>query len=295
MITDRLKGCGVATVTPFRDNMIDFPALEAILEFQIDAGIDYLVCLGTTAETSTLSEKEQKQIIEKTLQVNRGRVPVVLGNFGGNNTQALLDKFDRFDFEGVDAILSVSPYYNKPTQEGIYLHYQAIAQKSPLPVIMYNVPGRTASNISADTVIRLARNHPNIKGIKDASADMTQASRMVRSVGIDFLVLSGDDPTTLPFIACGGQGVISVIANAYPGEFTRMTRLALMGDFNEAVKIHHQLIDLHQWLYLEGNPVGIKGCMNLLNLCTTEVRLPLISVSGSTLERIKNEMDRIAE
>lgn len=295
MITDRLKGCGVATVTPFRDNMIDFSALEAILEFQIDGGIDYLVCLGTTAETSTLSEKEQRQIIDKTLQVNQGRVPVVLGNFGGNNTQALVDKFDRFDFEGVDAVLSVSPYYNKPGQEGIFMHYQAIAEKSPLPVIMYNVPGRTASNISADTVIRLAQSHPNIKGIKDASADMIQASRMIRSVGVDFLVLSGDDPTTLPFIACGGQGVISVIANAYPAEFTRMTRLALRGDFDEAVKIHHQLIDLHQWLYLEGNPVGIKGCMNLLNLCTTEVRLPLTSVSDSTLERIKNEMDRIAE
>lgn len=294
MIRDRLSGCGVATITPFRNGKIDFADLEAILEYQIAGGVDYLVCLGTTAETTTLSEAEQQQVIAHTLKINRERVPVILGNFGGNNTQELLDKFDRFKFEGIDAVLSVSPYYNKPTQEGIYLHYQALASKSPVPIIMYNVPGRTASNISAETVIRLARDHRNIGGIKDASADMVQATRIARSVRPDFLVLSGDDPTTLPFIACGGQGVISVIANAYPRHFSEMTRQALEGNFTEAARIHQQLIDLHYWLYLEGNPVGIKTCLQLMNLCTNEVRLPLAPASAATIDGMKREMDRIA-
>jgi 4-hydroxy-tetrahydrodipicolinate synthase len=293
MIRDRLVGCGVATITPFRNNKIDFADLEAILEYQIAGGVDYLVCLGTTAETSTLSEAEQQQIIAHTLQVNRERVPVVLGNFGGNDTRELLDKFERFKFEGIDAVLSVSPYYNKPTQEGIYLHYQALASKSPVPIIMYNVPGRTASNISAETVIRLARDHRNIGGIKDAAADMVQATRIARSVRPDFLVLSGDDPTALPFIACGGQGVISVIANAYPRQFSEMTRQALEGNFTEAARIHQQFIDLHYWLYLEGNPVGIKTCLQLMNLCTNEVRLPLATASAATIDGMKQEMDRI--
>jgi 4-hydroxy-tetrahydrodipicolinate synthase len=293
MIRDRLVGCGVATITPFRNNKIDFADLEAILEYQIAGGVDYLVCLGTTAETSTLSEAEQQQIIAHTLQVNRERVPVVLGNFGGNDTRELLDKFERFKFEGIDAVLSVSPYYNKPTQEGIYLHYQALASKSPVPIIMYNVPGRTASNISAETVIRLARDHRNIGGIKDAAADMVQATRIARSVRPDFLVLSGDDPTALPFIACGGQGVISVIANAYPRQFSEMTRQALEGNFTEAARIHQQFIDLHYWLYLEGNPAGIKTCLQLMNLCANEVRLPLAPASAATIDGMKQEMDRI--
>ncbi|MBK8500751.1 MAG: 4-hydroxy-tetrahydrodipicolinate synthase [Saprospiraceae bacterium] len=249
---------------------------------------------GTTAETSALTEEEQHQVIHKTLAVNSGRLPVVLGNFGGNNTQALLDKFDRFSFDGIDAVLSVSPYYNKPTQEGIFLHYMDLAEKSPLPIIMYNVPGRTASNISAETVVRLANAHMRIAGIKDASADLVQASRIAKSVPPHFLVLSGDDPTTLPFIACGGHGVISVIANAYPALFSRMTKLAIEGAFFEANKIHQCLVDLHHWLYLEGNPVGIKGCMHLLNLCTTEVRLPLASISQTTIDRMKKEMDEIS-
>jgi 4-hydroxy-tetrahydrodipicolinate synthase len=294
MILDQLKGCGVATITPFKNGKIDFEALEAILEFQIRGGVNYLVCLGTTAETSGLTEDEQHQIIRKTLAINAGRLPVVLGNMGGNNTQALLDKFDRFSFEGIDAILSVSPYYNKPTQEGIFLHYLALAKKSPLPIIMYNVPGRTASNISAETVIRLANAHKHIAGVKDASADLVQATKISKSVPPHFLMLSGDDPTTLPFMACGGHGVISVIANAYPSLFTRMTRLALEGAFSEANKLHQCLIDLHHWLYLEGNPVGIKGCMHLLDLCTPEVRLPLASISQTTLDKMKKEMSEIS-
>lgn len=295
MTFDQLKGCGVATITPFKNGAVDFGALEKVLEYQIEGGVDYLVCLGTTAETATLSEDEQKLIIEKTLEVNDGRKPVVLGNFGGNNTQALLDKFDRFRFDGISAILSVSPYYNKPTQEGIYQHYLALANKSPLPIIMYNVPGRTASNITAETVIRLAENHTNILGVKDASADMVQASKIIRSVPSRFLVLSGDDPTTLPFIACGGEGVISVIANAYPVAFATMTRLALNGEMDKAAEINRDLINLHHWLYLEGNPVGIKGCMNLMGLCETEVRLPLVPLTRNTLLSMQSEMQKIRE
>lgn len=294
MILDQLKGCGVATITPFKQGRIDFEALESILEYQISEGVNYLVCLGTTAETTVLTDEEQQQVIRKTLTVNAGRLPVVLGNFGGNNTQALLDKFDRYGFDGIDAILSVSPYYNRPTQEGIFLHYQALARRSPLPIIMYNVPGRTASNISSDTVIRLANTSERIAGLKDASADLVQATKIIKSVPPDFLVLSGDDPTALPFIACGGHGVISVIANAYPSLFSRMTMLALEGAFSEANKIHQCLIDLHHWLYLEGNPVGIKGCMHVLNLCTPEVRLPLAPISQTVLDLMKKEMADIS-
>lgn len=250
MIVDQLKGCGVATITPFKNGAVDLDALSRVLEFQIEGGVDYLVCLGTTAETATLTEAEQKEIINRTLEVNKGRKPVVLGNFGGNNTQALLDKFDRFDFEGIAALLSVSPYYNKPTQEGIFQHYLALAQRSPLPIIMYNVPGRTASNISAETVVRLANSHANIAGVKDASADMVQATRIMRFTASGFLALSGDDPSTLPFLACGGKGVISVIANAYPDNFSTMCRLALEGDFEKARRINQALINLHHWLYL---------------------------------------------
>ncbi|MCB0689553.1 MAG: 4-hydroxy-tetrahydrodipicolinate synthase [Saprospiraceae bacterium] len=293
MITDQFKGCGVATITPFKQGKIDFAALERILDYQIEGDVDYLVCLGTTAETATLTEDEQHEIIKKTLDVNQGRKPVVLGNFGGNNTHALQEKFYRYSFDGIDAILSVSPYYNKPTQEGIYQHYLALAEKSPLPIIMYNVPGRTASNINADTVVRLARSHEKIIGIKDASADLIQATKIARNVPPDFLVLSGDDPTTLPFISCGGMGVISVIANAFPKDFTSMSRAAIQGDFKKAREIHQSLIDIHHWLYLEGNPVGIKGCMHLLGLCEYDVRLPLVPISPNTLQRMKEEMDRI--
>lgn len=295
MIVDQLKGCGVATITPFKNGGVDLDALSRVLEFQIEGGVDYLVCLGTTAETATLTEEEQKKIINRTLEINRGRKPVVLGNFGGNNTQALLDKFDRFDFEGITALLSVSPYYNKPTQEGIFQHYMALAQRSPLPIIMYNVPGRTASNISAETVVRLAKSHANIAGVKDASADMVQATRIMRFAASGFLALSGDDPSTLPFLACGGKGVISVIANAYPDKFSTMCRLALDGDFEKARKINHALINLHHWLYLEGNPVGIKGCMQLMGLCESEVRLPLTPITSETLKGLEMEMKKVSE
>jgi len=292
MKLDRLKGCGVATITPFRNGKIDAEALSAVVEYQVESGIDYLVCLGTTAETSTLSEDEEKRVIQITLEANDGRAPVVLGNFGGNNTRALVDKFSRFEYDGISAILSVSPYYNKPSQEGIYQHYRALADTSPLPIIMYNVPGRTASYMTAETIVR-AGELANICGVKDASGDMVQATRINKLMGDDFLLLSGDDPTALPFMACGGHGVISVIANAYPKSFTEMIRRARKGDFAGALAIHEHLIDLHHWLYIEGNPAGIKGCMELKQLCSRETRLPITPLTDGTMAHLMKEVHAI--
>jgi len=289
MKLDSLKGCGVATITPFMNGEIDADALSAVVEYQVVSGIDYLVCLGTTAETSTLSEEEEKRVIQIVLEANDSRVPLVLGNFGGNSTNALIEKLNRFHFDGFDAILSVSPYYNKPSQEGICQHYQALADASPLPIIMYNVPGRTASYMSAETILRLGE-HANVCGVKDASGDLVQATRIKKSMGEEFLLLSGDDPTALPFMACGGDGVISVIANAYPKSFTEMIRRAANADFEGALKIHERLIDLHHWLYLEGNPAGIKGCMELKELCRRETRLPLTPLTDGTMAQLTKEV-----
>jgi len=292
MNLDRLKGCGVATITPFRNGKIDEEALSAVVQYQVESGVDYLVCLGTTAETPTLSEEEERRVIQIMLEVNDGKVPMVLGNFGGNNTAALIDKFSRFKFDGIDAILAVSPYYNKPSQEGIYQHYSALADVSPLPIIMYNVPGRTSSYMSAETILR-AGEHANICGVKDASGDMVQATRINKSIGDDFLLLSGDDPTALPFMSCGGHGVISVIANAYPKSFTEMIRRARADDYVGALAIHERLIDLHHWLYLEGNPAGIKGCMELKRLCRRETRLPIMPLTDGTMTHLMKEVNAI--
>ena len=290
---EKLKGCGVATITPFKDGKVDLDSLSRIIEFQISEGIDYLVCLGTTAETATLSEVEQELIIASTKEVNSGRVPLVLGNLGGNNTQELLDKFDRIDFSGVDAVLSVSPYYNKPSQRGIFAHYSALARKSPVPIIMYNVPGRTASRIETETIVQLASTHGKIAGVKDATGDMVEVTKMSTRIPSDFILLSGDDPTTLPFISCGGHGVISVIANAFPKVFTKMVNHAREGSYREALSMHQLLIDLHYWLYIEGNPVGIKSCMASMGLCEPEVRLPLVEASEITQKGIVTELERI--
>ncbi|NND31944.1 MAG: 4-hydroxy-tetrahydrodipicolinate synthase, partial [Saprospiraceae bacterium] len=249
--------------------------------------------LGTTAETATLTAMEEIMIIEKTKEINGGRVPLVLGNLGGNNTQVLLDKFDKIDFDGVDAILSVSPYYNKPSQRGIFEHYSELARKSPVPIIIYNVPSRTASRIETDTIVRLAKTHEKIGGVKDATGDMVEATKMAKSVDSDFIMLSGDDPTTLPFMACGGHGVISVIANAFPGLFTEMVSYAREGNYSQALVIHQKLIELHYWLYVEGNPVGIKSCLSSLGFCTPEVRLPLVEASEITRKGIAKELEKI--
>ncbi len=294
MNTERFRGTGVATITPFVNGKVDLTALEKIVDFQIAEGVNYLVCLGTTGEAITLSDDEIQNILKTTLAVNAGRVPVVFGIFGGNNTTGLVKRLAQFDLTGVDALLSSSPAYNKPTQDGIYAHYRMLAEASPLPIILYNVPGRTCSNISAETILRLAE-IDHIIGVKDASGDMVQATKIIKSKPHDFLVLSGDDPTTLPLLSCGGDGVISVIANAFPGLFSRMVSDAIDENFVEARIIHRQLIDIHHWLYVEGNPAGVKGAMEILGFCRREVRLPLVPLSDQSYRNLSVAMQHVLQ
>ena len=292
MNTDQFRGTGVATITPFQDGKLDLDALSEIVDFQIKQGVDYLVCLGTTGEAITLSHEETEQVLQVTIDVNAQRVPLIFGIFGGNNTRVLASKLANYNLEGVDAVLSSSPAYNKPTQEGIYQHYRVLAEKSPRPIIIYNVPGRTCSNISAETILRLSE-LDNIIGVKDASANMVQAAQVVKQKPKDFLMLSGDDPTTLSLLASGGDGVISVIANAYPGPFSKMVKAGLDGDFDTARAIHLQLLDIHPLLYAEGNPAGIKGAMQILGKCTREVRLPLVPLSDRSYQDLEIAMREV--
>ncbi|MFK7776183.1 MAG: 4-hydroxy-tetrahydrodipicolinate synthase [Saprospiraceae bacterium] len=289
----QFRGTGVAVVTPFLSNgVIDFDTLEKILEYQIDEGVDYIVSLGTTGEAITLSSDECLSVLNFTKKIVRKRVPIVAGLFGRNDTRALVERIKSFDFEGFAGILSSSPAYNKPTQEGIFQHYMELAKVSPLPIIIYNVPGRTASNVNADTIVRLANASEKFAAVKDASGDLVQGMKTIKNKPAHFSVLSGDDPTCLPLLACGGDGVISVIANAFPREFSTMVNAGMEGDLKTANYINEALLDVHQWLYCEGNPVGIKGAMELLNFGQRDVRLPLVKLSETNLENLKLEMDR---
>jgi 4-hydroxy-tetrahydrodipicolinate synthase len=283
---DRFRGLGVALVTPFRPNgAIDYAGLEKLLEHQITGGVDYVVSMGTTGESVTLTKDEKKQLLATTIELVRNRVPVVLG-IGGNSTAEVVETFGNFEMDGVDAILSVSPYYNKPTQEGIYQHYKAIAQVSLRPIILYNVPGRTGSNMSADTTLRLARDFKNIIAIKEASANLDQMGRILKHRPKDFMLISGDDALTLPIIAMGGEGVISVVGNALPAEFARLVHAAMKGDMAAARKEHLRLIELISLLFVEGNPGGIKEVMKALGLCGNHLRLPLVPVGKPTAEKL---------
>lgn len=289
----QFRGTGVAVVTPFLSNgKIDFDALEKILEYQIEGGIDYIVSLGTTGEAITLSSDECLSVLNFTKKIVRERVPIVAGLFGRNDTRALVERIKSFNFDGFAGILSSSPAYNKPSQEGIFQHYMEIAKVSPVPIIIYNVPGRTASNINAETIVRLANANEKFAAVKDASGDLVQGMKTIKNKPAHFSVLSGDDPTCLPLIACGGDGVISVIANAFPREFSTMVNAGLEGDLKTANYINEALLDVHQWLYCEGNPVGIKAAMELLNFCNRDLRLPLIKQSNANLENLKSEMAR---
>ncbi len=289
----QFRGTGVAIVTPFlSDGSVDFDALERILEFQIEGGVDYIVSLGTTGEAITLSSDECLSVLNFTKKIVRERVPIVAGLFGRNDTRALVERIKSFDFDGFAGILSSSPAYNKPTQEGIFQHYMEIAKVSPVPIIIYNVPGRTSSNIEAETIIRLANASEKFAAVKDASGDLVQGMRTIKNKPTHFSVLSGDDPTCLPLIACGGDGVISVIANAFPREFSTMVNSVMEGDLKTANFINEALLDVHQWLYCEGNPVGIKGAMEILNFCQRDLRLPLVKLTDANLENLKLEMER---
>lgn len=288
MIMSKFLGTGVALVTPFRsDSSVDVQALSAIVNHVIDGGVEYLVVLGTTAESVTLS-KEEKQLVKQTIVgANRGRVPLVLG-VGGNNTAEVVHELRNEDLDTFDAILSVSPYYNKPTQEGIYRHFKAIAEASPLPVILYNVPGRTGSNVLPETVIRLANDFENIIGVKEAAGDIVQAMKLIKNKPKEFLIISGDDMLTLPMVLAGGSGVISVIGQGFPKEFSAMVRYGLRGDLDQANHLHFQLMDIIELIFEEGNPAGIKAVFEYLDLCSDVVRLPLVEATANLKQRIGN-------
>lgn len=276
---NKFKGTGVAIITPFKNGDIDFIAMSRIIEHVITGGVDYIVALGSTGEAATLDANESRQVLDHVIQTVNGRVPVVAGNFGSSNTRELCRYVKSFDFTGIDAVLSSSPAYVKPSQEGIFQHYMALAEACPIPIILYNVPGRTRSNMEWETTLKLAESTSSFIGIKEASGDLIQAIKIIKNKPDHFFVTSGDDELALPLVACGGLGVISVIANAFPSSFSGMIRAALAQNYTEARQLNFKTYDLHKWLYIEGNPVGIKSAMEILGLCSNEVRLPLAPMS----------------
>ncbi|MGB5188817.1 4-hydroxy-tetrahydrodipicolinate synthase [Robiginitalea sp.] len=287
---DQLIGTGVALITPFTSDLsVDYKALERLVVDVVEGGVDYLVVLGTTGESVTLNKDEKQRILRSVAHAAGGKVPLVAG-IGGNATNAVLEDFKNTDLGGYSAILSVSPYYNKPTQEGIYQHFKALASQSPLPLILYNVPSRTGSNMVPDTVIRLAKACPNIVGIKEASGDMKQIQDIILRAPEGFLVISGDDLTAVPAILSGGAGVISVLGQGIPGVFSRMIHLARSGKGAEAMKLHDRLTPLVALLFQEGNPAGIKGLLELRGMCSSHVRLPLIAPSKELSQQIESFM-----
>ena len=277
----------MALVTPFNEDLsVDVASLKRLVSYQIENGIDYLVVLGTTAESATLAASEKELVIQTVIAENNGRIPLVLG-IGGNNTAAVTDELQNRDLDHFEAILSVSPYYNKPTQEGIYQHFREVAKASPKPVILYNVPGRTGSNVLPSTVARLARDFDNIIGIKEAAGDMVQAMKLINAVPRDFLVISGDDMITLPMVLAGGKGVISVIAQGVPREFSNMVRLGLERKVDQAYDLHYQVAPAIELIFSEGNPAGIKALLDIKGICSDVLRLPLVSASAGLKEDIR--------
>ena len=277
----KLNGTGVAIVTPFHNyGTIDFGSLERLLNFIIDGGVDFIVAMGTTSEAPTLTDDEKGAVMDIVLETVNGRIPVVLG-MGGNSTQAIVSKIKKTDFTGIDAILSVAPYYNKPNQRGIYNHFKAISASSPVPIVLYNVPGRTSSNISAETTLNLARDFDNIVAIKEASGDFTQVMDILREKPDGFEVFSGDDAITFPMMTLGATGVISVVANAFPKPFSDMVRLVKSGDYEKALKIHYSLIPIIHQMFADGNPAGVKVALEALGLLKNNLRLPLVKANKS--------------
>lgn len=288
-----LIGTGVALITPFKKDLsVDTEALTKIVHYQIDNGIDYLVVLGTTAETATLTQEEKELVIYTIIKANNKKLPLVLG-VGGNNTQQVVEELHIRDLSDFVAILSVSPYYNKPTQEGIYQHFRAIAEVSPIPIIVYNVPGRTASNMLPSTVLRLANDFKNIVAIKEAAGDIVQAMKLIQHKPDGFLVISGDDMMTLPMVLAGGSGVISVIGQGFPKQFSTMLQLGLDRKVKEAFQTHYQLADVIEMIFEQGNPAGIKEILKVLRLCENSVRLPLVNVNEVLANRIRETTIKI--
>lgn len=287
----QLIGMGVALVTPFTDdNLIDVKALTNLVEYQIKNGTDYLVVLGTTAEIATLSSKEKQLVISTIVKANNNRLPLVLG-IGGNDTAQVINEIQSTDLSNFCAILSVSPYYNKPTQQGIYLHFKAIAQATEMPIVLYNVPSRTGANMNPETVIRLANEFDNIIAVKEAAGDMIQALQLLQNKPENFLILCGDDMLALPMTSAGGSGVISVIGQAMPNQFSKLIHLALQGRTNEAYQIHYALMESIFLIFKEGNPAGIKVILEKLGICSSQVRLPLAAASEELRCEIQCFMD----
>ncbi|NDV64426.1 4-hydroxy-tetrahydrodipicolinate synthase [Bacteroides sp. 224] len=291
--TTRLKGMGVALITPFKeDESIDYDALIRMVDYLVQNNADYICVLGTTAETPTLTEEEKKKIKELVVERVNGKVPILLG-VGGNNTRALVQQLKNDDFTGVDAILSVVPYYNKPSQEGIYQHYKAIAEATELPIVLYNVPGRTGVNMTAATTLRIAREFKNVIAIKEASGNISQMDDIIKNKPESFDVISGDDGVAFPLITLGAVGVISVIGNAFPKEFSRMTRLALQGDYANALQIHHRFTELFDLLFVDGNPAGVKSILSAMGMIENKLRLPLVPTRITTFEAIRKVLNNL--
>jgi 4-hydroxy-tetrahydrodipicolinate synthase len=291
-MTNAFNGTGVALVTPFKtDKTIDYTALERIVDHVIEGGVEYLVALGTTGESVTLTEDEKKLVVKTIIKKTNGRVPVVLG-IGGNDTSAVINKINETNFDGITGLLSVAPYYNKPSQQGLFEHFSEIAIVSPVPVIVYNVPGRTGSNLSADTAIRLAVDHSNIVAVKEASGNITQVMQIIKNKPAHFSVLSGEDALTLPILYLGGKGVISVVANSHPQPFSDMVRAALKYDHKTANDLHYNLLDFIGVLFEEGSPTGVKAALESMGLCTDVVRLPLVSATDILKKKLEKLMKK---
>ncbi len=283
---EKFKGTGVALVTPFNiEDKVDFKALEKLIEFQILNGVNYLVVQGTTGESVTLSDEEKVAVLEFVIEINSGRLPIVLG-IGGNHTQSVINQIKKFSSFKIDGILSVSPYYNKPSQEGIFAHYKAISESTNLPIILYNVPGRTSSNISVSNTLKLAKECSNIVAIKEASGNLEQIMEIILHKPEGFLVISGDDALTLPHLSIGGDGVISVVANAFPKRFSSMVNAVISGDMKLANEKHYELFEIIQYLFADGNPGGIKYVLQLINIGTDHLRLPLININQKTAKKL---------
>lgn len=293
-LRDQFRGTGIAIVTPFlEDGTIDWESFRKLINFWIDNKVEYLVVLGTTGESATIHGAEKQQVFSFVFAENKGRLPLVAG-IGGNDTKEVIENFTQFNLEGYSVILSVSPYYNKPNQEGLFQHYKALNDATPLPIIMYNVPSRTGMNVSADTTLRIARECKNIFATKEACGNFDQVNQIIKYKPADFMVISGDDPITLPMIACGAEGLISVVANAYPKEYAEMVRLCINGKFAEADDLHLKYIDVINSMFEEGSPSGVKAYLSEMGLCKNVFRLPVWRVSDKHHQRIRELMKEVS-
>lgn len=293
MANNIFKGLGIALITPFKsDSTVDYEALTRLVEYQIENGADFFCILATTGETPCLNKEEKEKIKKLVIDVNQGKLPILMG-CGGNNTAAVVEELQTTDWSGIDGILSVCPYYNKPSQEGLYQHFKAIAHASPLPVVLYNVPGRTGINLKAETTVRLAKDCENIVAIKEASGSLEQVDEIIKNKPARFDVISGDDALTFPMIASGAAGVISVIGNALPKEFSRMIRYEFRGEYEPARKIHHRFTELYSLLFVDGNPAGVKALLHEMGMIENELRLPLVPTRITTMQKIATTLKEL--